>query len=60
MRNDDALMLNASIEWFSESSFDAQAVQVEHTLVLYVVSYRNADPLKQLVFRILTSIPHEA
>ena len=29
MHNDDALMLNTSIEWFSESSFDAQAVQVE-------------------------------
>ena len=29
MRNDDELTLNASIEWFSESSFDAQAVQVE-------------------------------
>ena len=31
-----------------------------HTLVLYVVPYRNADPLKELVFHILTSIPHEA
>ena len=29
MRNDDELTLSASIEWFSESSFDAQAVQVE-------------------------------
>ena len=30
-----------------------------HTLVYLDVPYRNADPLKQLFFRILTSIPHE-
>ena len=29
MRNDDQLTLNASIEWFCESSFAADAVQVE-------------------------------
>ena len=29
MRNDDELTLNASIEWFCESSFAADAVQVE-------------------------------
>ena len=55
-------MRPSSVWWTildARSRIDKIILDDPHGLVYLDVPYRNADPLKQLFFRILTSIPHE-